>query len=73
MIYLIELKLLIQQEILILLVLVVAGVLPTAAQNEQEFLQYPDTEPIVNYRLDRFRRAAEPGIIGSRFSRWLFG
>ncbi len=67
---------LIQQVILILLVLVVADVLTVAAQNENDQIwDYPETEPgiVVNYRLVRLSRAAEPAMIGSRFSRWLFG
>jgi hypothetical protein len=50
--------------------------LSTAAQNdEHEIWDYPETEPglVVNYRLVRLSRAAEPAMIGSRFSRWLFG
>lgn len=56
--------------------LVVADVLAAAAQNENDQIwDYPETEPgiVVNYRQVRFSRAAEPGMIGSRFSRWLFG
>ncbi|EFX79536.1 hypothetical protein DAPPUDRAFT_244717 [Daphnia pulex] len=62
--------------ILFLLVLVVADVLTAAAQDENDQMwDYPETESgiVVNYRLVRLSRAAEPGMISSRFSRWLFG
>jgi hypothetical protein len=55
--------------------MVVADVLAAAAQNENDQIwDYPETEPgiVVNYRQVRLSRAAEPGIIGFRFSRWLF-
>jgi hypothetical protein len=67
----------IQQGILILFVFVVACVLSTSAQYDNEHSDYiaepiiMDDPSIVNYRLIRFSRAAEPA--GSRFSKWLFG